>query len=52
MLGVDGSFELKFNDLLFADEAAVPVGIRGTNNQATMRAGVSCLTTTTDASRP
>ena len=46
VLGVDGSFELKFNDLLFADEANVPVALRGTNNQATMRAGVSCLTTT------
>jgi hypothetical protein len=46
VLGVDGSFELKFNDLLFANEANVPAAIRGTNNQATMRAGVSCLTTT------
>ena len=46
VLGVDGSFELKFNDLLFANEAAVPVALRGTNNQATMQAGVSCLTTT------
>jgi hypothetical protein len=45
-LAVGGRFELTFSDLLFADEAAVPVGLRGTNNQATMRAGVSCLTTT------
>ena len=37
VLGVDGSFELKFNDLLFANEANVPVALRGTNNQATMR---------------
>ena len=46
VLSVDGSFELKFNDLLFANDPAVPVALRGTNNQATMRAGVSCLTTT------
>ena len=44
VLGVDGSFELKFNDLLFTNEANVPVALRGTNNQATMQAGVSCLT--------
>ena len=47
VLSVDGSFELKFNDLLFDPNAAnVPAALRGTNNQATMRAGVSCLTTT------
>ena len=44
VLGVDGSFELKFKDLLFTNEASAPVALRGTNNQATMQAGVSCLT--------
>src|SRR5215207_1056933 len=44
-LAVDGTVELRFSDLLFADEPAVPVALRGTNTQATMRAGVSCLTT-------
>jgi hypothetical protein len=49
VLSVDGSFELKFNDLLFdPNDPAVPPQLRGTNNQATMRAGVSCLTTTGD----
>ena len=45
VLGVDGSFEIKFNDLLFASVDPVPANLRGTNNQATMQAGVSCLTT-------
>ena len=47
VLSVDGTFELKFNDLLFDPSAAnVPANLRGTNTQATMQAGVSCLTTT------
>jgi hypothetical protein len=47
VLSVDGTFELKFTDLLFdPNDPILPASLRGTNNQATMRAGVSCLTTT------
>jgi len=47
VLSVDGSFTLKFNDLLFdPNDPNVPANLRGTNTQASMQAGVSCLTTT------
>jgi hypothetical protein len=43
VLGVDGSLDLKFTDLLFAPDA--PGTLPGTNTIASMKAAVSCLTT-------